>query len=109
MRIAETAAASVIAPRALQIVIERAELAAIFFEDAAAVAGPKILPLQQGVRKQLRGGLDVGVDEGIVAFSATRACRFPGYIGSASRLSRLVPTSSITGITRVGSIPPAAV
>jgi len=31
------------------------------------------------------------------------------FIGSFSKLSRLVPTSSITGITRVGSIPPAAV
>ena len=56
--------------RALQIVAERADLAAIFFEDAASVAGPKIFPLQQRVRKQLRGGLDIGVDEGVVAFSA---------------------------------------
>src|ERR1035441_10500494 len=37
-----------------------------------------------------------------------RACRLPMYMGSPSRLSRLVPTSSMTGITRVGSIPPAA-
>ena len=31
------------------------------------------------------------------------------YMGSFSRLSRLVPESSITGITRAGSMPPAAV
>ena len=50
---------------------------AIFLQDAASVAGPKILPLQQRVRKQLCGRLDVGVDEGVVALAANPRVAVP--------------------------------
>ena len=75
---------------ALQIVAESAELAAISFEDAARIAGRKILPLQQGVRKQPRGGLDVSVDEGVVAFAANP--RMP-----VSRIHRIVAQALAVG------------
>ena len=41
--------------------------------------------------------------------AGTRGWRLPIYSGSSSRLWRSVPTSSMTGMARPGSIPPAAV
>ena len=78
MRIAETAAASVIAPVPCRSSLKVRSWPRYFSRMRRAVAGPKIFPLQQSVGKQLRGGLDVGVDEGIVAFSADAGMPVPG-------------------------------
>src|SRR5579872_7087854 len=52
---------------ALHIIIKGADLVAILLQDASSVAWPKILPVQQGVGKQLRGGFDIGIDKSVVA------------------------------------------
>ena len=56
--------------RALHIVVERAHPIAVFLQNAASVAGRKVLPLQQRFREQLGHGLDVGIDESVVALAA---------------------------------------
>ena len=53
----------------LHIIVEGTDLLAILLQDASPVAGSKIFPVQQGVGKQPRGCLDIGIDEGIVALS----------------------------------------
>ena len=52
---------------ALHIVVEGAHVVRVLVQNAAGVAGAEILPVQHCVRKQLRGGTDVGVNQVVVA------------------------------------------
>src|SRR4029453_17364826 len=52
---------------ALHVVVERAHVTGVLVEDASGVAGAEVLPVQHGVREQLRRGGDVGVDQVVVA------------------------------------------
>ena len=52
--------------RALDVVVERAQVVAVAIEQEVGVVFGEVLPLQHHVREDLLHGLDEGVDEGVV-------------------------------------------
>src|ERR1039457_5255236 len=54
---------------ALYIVVEGADAVAVLLEDAASVARREVIPLQEYSREERGHGLDVSVDESVVALS----------------------------------------
>jgi len=88
-------------PGALEIIIKGTGLIPILPENFSSVIGFEIFPLQERAGEEPGDGLDVGLDKIVVLLAA--------YMASLRSDASLVPTSSMTGMTRLGLTPPAAV
>jgi hypothetical protein len=94
---------------ALHVVIERQPLIPVPIEQPPGIRHPEILPVQQCQREQLADRTDELVEEGVVLGRGHPGMTVTDIERVIEQLCRSVPTSSMTGIVRAGSIPPAAV
>lgn len=61
----------------LHVIIEGTDVLTVVFQNTPSVADAKVFPVQQRLRKESRGCLDIGIDKGIVALAAHSGMPIP--------------------------------